>query len=595
MKKINKKKLWEEALWKSNFLESSFEELTKYVKNFNKSNNLSDHKLKKIKIAIISSYLTNYLIEFLPLMFARRGFEVTFAQGPFGEIASTILDKGSFIFKKKFDLILILPTFRDLMFKPSIQDSKKKILLNIKKEVRFWRNLWKLLPTPTIQMGFDPPDHSIGSEVAGIFPGSVHFHCRNVNMQLYQNMSSSITLIDVEYIINKIGLRNWHDSRTYHLCKQPFSFESIPEISDTLSACSAALLGKRKKVIVLDLDNTIWGNAIGDVGLEGIEIGPETPEGEAFTEFQKYLLELKKSGVLLAVCSKNDKRIALEPFLSHPAMLIKKKDISCFIANFKDKASNLLTIANELNLGTDSFVFIDDSPVERSWVKERMPEVLVPEIPSNPAEFPRLIEETKAFTISRITKEDLKRVSSYAAQAKVKKILNKTKDIEKFLSTLNPKAKIENVGPASLDRIQQIISKTNQFKLNPTILTAKEIMNDKKNILALRFRDKLQDYGIISVAILKRNKHILEIKNWVMSCRVFSRNIEFLMQKLFIKAAKKLGLKKIELEYLRNEKNGFMQSLLPKIGYKITKNKKIWVFDIKSEEKVKAHNINLEN
>jgi len=595
MRKRDKENLWKTTLWKGNFLELPFDELTKYAKNFNKGNNLNDPSLKEIKIAVISSYLTDYLIEFLPLMFARRGFKAIVTQGPFGEIASTILDKKSFIFKKKFDLILMLPTFRDLMFGPSIRDSKRKILLNVKKEAHFWRNLWQLLPAPTVQMGFDPPSFSIGPEVAGILQGSIHFHCRNVNMHLHKNMPSSITLIDAEYIINKIGVKNWHDPRTYHLCKQPFSFESIPEISDTLSACSATLLGKRKKVIVLDLDNTIWGNAIGDVGLEGIEVGPETPEGEAFTEFQKYLLELKKSGVLLAICSKNDKRVALEPFLKHPAMLIKKKDISCFIANLQDKASNLLTIANELNLGTDSFVFIDDSPVERFWIREKMPEVLVPEIPDNPAEFPRFIDETKAFTVNRITKEDLKRASSYSAQIKIKKMLNTTKDIEKFLSTLNPKAKIENVVSASLDRIQQIISRTNQFKLNPTIFTAKEIMGNKKNILALRFRDKLQDYGIISVAILKKNNHTLEIKNWVMSCRVFSRNIEFLMQRLFIKKAKNSGLKKIKLEYLQNEKNGVIKSLLPKIGYKITKNKKIWVFDIQSERKVKSHNIRLEN
>jgi FkbH-like protein len=592
--KTEKNQSLRSILSKGNFLELPFDKLKKYAKEFNKGNNLGYRNLKDIRIAIISSYLTDYLIEFLPLMFAQRGFKAKIVQGSFGSIASTILDKKSFIFKKKFDLILLLPTFRDLMFNSNMRDSKKKIILNIKKEVHFWKNLWKSLPAPAIQMGFDPPALSVGSEIAGIMPGSVHFHSRNVNMQLHKDMPSSITLIDAEQIINKIGIKNWHDPRTYHLCKQPFSFEAIPEISDTLAACSSVLLGRRKKVIVLDLDGTIWGNSVGDVGLEGIEIGPETPEGEAFTEFQEYLLNLKESGILLAVCSKNDRKIALEPFLKHPAMRIKKKDISCFVANFKDKASNLLTIAKELNLGTDSFVFVDDSPVERSWIRTKMPEVLVPEISNNPAEFPRTIDETKAFAISKITKEDLKRAKSYSMQAKIKKAISKTQDVQKFLSTLSPRAQIERVKPASLDRIQQIISRTNQFKLNPKIWTTKEILNNKKNVIAIHFRDKLQDYGIISVAIFSEERNTLSIKNWVMSCRVFSRNIELLMQELLIKQAKKSGLQKIELEYLQNKKNGFVKPLLAEIGYKITKNKNVWLFNVRSGAGGKPHNIILE-
>jgi len=543
------------------------EEITRLAKRLNKDKAALAAVGPGIRVTVLSSFLTDYLAEMLPLMFARRGMAATVTTGDYGAIAPALLEKKGVLFADTPDFLILLPTHRDLAHLPAPGCDARAAEKAVKKEVALWMDLWAHLPCPAVQLSFDPPLLRPRGDQDGLAPGGLVRHVRRVNMELSDQAPPQVTLLDCEHLVQRLGQDKWHDPRLYHMCKQPFSFEALPELADSLAATLSARAGHGRKVLVLDLDNTLWGGVVGDVGLEGLELGPETPEGEAFTAFQEYVAALSQRGVILAVCSKNTEKMARLPFREHSGMVLGESDIACFIANFEDKASNLLAIAEELNLGLNALVLADDSPVERAWVREQLPEVLVLDLPEEPADFPRAIDEAKAFPSGRLTQEDLERAASYQARAQTRGAMSRAVDMEAFLAGLEPQATIEPVGPGSLDRIVQLIAKTNQFKLNPRVFSTDEISKRAEHVLALRLRDRLQDYGIVSVAVLEPGDEVLTIENWVMSCRVFSRRLEYVMRHLISERARKAGVEHLHLVYQQSDRNGLLVDLLPELGF----------------------------
>jgi len=328
------------------------------------------------------------------------------------------------------------------------------------------------------------------------------------------------------------------------------------------------LLGKGRKVLVLDLDNTLWGGVVGDDGLQGIELGPETADGEAFVAFQTYAKQLSKRGIILAVCSKNRDEVARSVFREHSAMVLKEDDISCFVANFSDKAANLRQIARTLNVGLDSLVFADDNPVERALIRRELSEVLVVEMPEDPAYFARAVEACKAFPLRTLTREDLGRVASYRAMAAVQEAsADSGTDLEQFLIGLEPVAHVERVDPSTVDRIVQLIRKTNQFKLNLTTFQETEVLDSAPHVLALKLVDRLQDYGIVAIAVTRPSGETLHILNWVMSCRVFGRRLEDAMLELLAAHAAAHGCTVLETAHTPTEKNVIIPDILRRLGF----------------------------
>ena len=543
------------------------EEITRLAKRLNKDKAALAASGPAIRVMVLSSFLTDYLADMLPLMFARRGLAATITTGEYGALVPALLDKKGPLFTDTPDFLIVLPSHRDLAHLPAPGCDAKAAQEAVEKEVATWTDLWAHLPCPTVQLSFDPPLLRPQGDQEGLAPGGLVRHVRRVNMELSDKLPSQVTLVDCEHLVQRLGQEKWHDPRLYHMCKQPFSFEALPELADSLAAAVSACAGRGRKVLVLDLDNTLWGGVVGDVGLEGLELGPETPEGEAFTAFQEYVAALNRRGVILAVCSKNSEKMARLPFREHSGMVLDESHIACFIANFEDKASNLVTIAKELNLGLDALVLADDSPVERAWVREQLPEVLVVELPKESADFPRAIDAAKAFSSGRLTQEDLGRAASYQARAETQTAMGRAGDMDAFLAGLEPQATIEPVGPGSLDRIVQLIAKTNQFKLNPTVFSADEISSRAEHVITLRLRDRLQDYGIVSVAVLDPGDEALAIENWVMSCRVFSRRLEYVMRHLISERARELGARRLRLVYRESDRNGLLAGLLPELGF----------------------------
>lgn len=522
---------------------------------------------RPLKVAVLAGFLTDYLADTLVLMLAQRGFAAELWRAPYGVMAGAVLEEDGALAAFGPDLAVLLPSHRDLARVPPPGVAVAVAQAAAESEAEVWRRLWRRLACPVVQLGFDPPPARPLGELEGFAPGGVLDHARRVNRLLADDLPATVTLVDAEWLAARVGLERWHDARLYAMCKQPFSFDALPLVADALAGAAAGLHGRGRKCLVLDLDNTLWGGEIGDLGVEGITLGSETAEGEAFIALQRYAKRLGERGVVLAVCSKNNDAIARTPFQQHSAMVLGLDDIACFMANFEDKAGNIRAIAQKLNLGLDSLVFVDDNPVERAWVRERLPEVLVVELPDDPALYVRALDDCGAFPVSRLTDEDLGRARSYQARALVAERLEAGDDMDSFLVSLEARAVIEPVGPASLDRIVQIIGKTNQFKLNPTTFTADEIAARGADVLAIRFADRLQDYGIVAVAVTRPEDGALRIDNWVMSCRVFSRRLEHATRILLGRMAARRGLNRLTLRYERSAKNGLLAGILPKLGF----------------------------
>jgi len=478
----------------------------------------------------------------------------------------------------------LLPTHRDLVYIPNFESKEFQLNKTLSKESKPWFNLWQKIQKPIVQLTFDPPIERQFGDSDGLNIGGAHYYVRKLNSFLIENAPSHVNFLDSEQIASEVGINFWHDRRMHHLTKQPFSMDAIPYIANKISSTISSIVGLSKKVLVLDLDNTIWGGLAGEDGPAGIALGNETPEGEAFVNFQKYLKSLSRKGVILCVCSKNEEKIAKTIFKSHSSMILKLEDVAVFLANFKDKATNIREISKKLNLGLDSFVFIDDSSTECELIKSELPEVWTIQMDGDPSFFSRKIDQVNPFNLRHVTKEDQLRSESYKKIAVLNSNLNSKTNIDKFLKNLETKAIIESVRNETVERISQLIAKTNQFKLNQNLFSVSEIKKLKKNTLAVRLKDRMQDFGIVSAVvfnIVKKNK-LLEIKNWVMSCRVFSRRLEFFILDLLIKVAKKNKCKNLMLNYQKTKKNILFFNFLTDLFGKNINQNNLFNFPIKN-------------
>ncbi len=532
--------------------------------------------LKPLRVRVLGNVTTDYLADHLKLMLLRSGFGASVNAGQYGGLVRGLLgdvDLGP----ENCDACFLILDHRDIQFPPPIGSTAEEARALVQREADFWISLIERSRVPTVVMGFDMPPHRILDEQDGLAPGGLGWHVRSINQQLASRLPATTAIVDAEALQFRVGAAKWLDQRLYHLCKQPYSMDALPEIAHTLVAALAGLLGRARKVLVLDLDNTLWGGVVGDDGLQGIELGQETADGEAFANFQKYVRQLAGRGVILAVCSKNREEVARAPFREHSGMVLKEEDIACFVANFEDKASNLRHIARTLNLGLDSLVFVDDNPVERSLVRSELPEVMVVEMPEDPAHYVHALDSAKAFPLRALTREDLGRGASYRTIAALQEASAESgTDMDRFLSGLQPVAHVEAVDASTVDRIVQLIRKTNQFKLNLSIFSEAEILAGARDVVAIRLADRLQDYGIVAIAVTVPGNGILRVANWVMSCRVFGRRLENVMLETLRTNARSHGCTMIECVHTPTEKNVILPPILRQLGFESTGESAPW-------------------
>lgn len=383
--------------------------------------------------------------------------------------------------------------------------------------------------------------------------------------------AGNVRLIDLEPIRAHMGYDAFHDPKLYAIAKMPISTQALPAVASRVVDAILARKGRFHKCAIVDLDNTLWGGVIGDDGLEGIQIG-ELGQGHAFTEFQTWLKELKNRGVMLAVCSKNDEANAKEPFLRHPEMVLKLDDFSAFVANWEDKASNIRRIQKELNIGLDSMVFFDDNPFERNLVRTVLPEVEVPELPEDPAEYTAFARMQNLFDTNSYSDEDRVRTERYLAEKSRTELSADIDNYDDYLKALGMKAVCAPFDAFHIPRIAQLTQRSNQFNLRTVRYSEQEIeeiaANPRYITRYYTLRDRFGEHGLIAVVILEKRENELFVNEWLMSCRVLKRGMEQFIADSILRAAREAGVARVVGEYIPTPKNAMVKDLYASMGFR---------------------------
>lgn len=540
-----------------------------------------DDRSYNLKIAFVGSASIQLITSVTRALLAKYDIYPEVYEGEYNGILMDTMDTDSNLYKFEPEYIVILPDYRDILDKkPDVLASNADVTNAVANISESYKKIYeaihgRLPGTQIIMSNIVAPFYGpLGNlEANYIFSQKSFFEM--VNLAMIEHRPSYVTIIDVNGLANYFGKRQWFDDGAYCLNKSGFSLVYIGFVADLIARQFEAFLGKARKCLVLDLDNTLWGGVVGDLGYDGINLDPNDAEGEAYQSFQKYILELKNRGVILAVCSKNDLHNAKEPFERNEHMILKLKDISSFVANWNDKASNIKNIAKELNIGTDSFVFFDDNPTERALIREFLPEVKVVDVPDDPALYLRALDRAFPFEWIQITAEDLSRVKSYSDNIERNNLMDSCVNYDEYLKKLEMHIAVNAVDESSVARFTQLTNKTNQFNLRTQRYSEAEIskmMSDSNyELLTVSLQDKFSNYGVIACVVLHYEGDVCRIINWVMSCRVLKKRVENYTIEKIVERARTHGSKCVEGEYIKSKKNGMVSALYEELGFSKTK------------------------
>jgi FkbH-like protein len=382
--------------------------------------------------------------------------------------------------------------------------------------------------------------------------------------------AGDVTVVDVARAAAWVGLETWDDPGRWHHAKMPFAPHLAPLYGDLVARVLGALSGRARKCLVLDLDNTLWGGVVGDDGIEGIVLGQGDAGGEAFLEIQRLARRLRERGVILAVCSKNEADVALAPFREHPEMALREEDIALFQANWTDKAANLRRIAETLDIGLDALVFLDDNPAEREQVRRELPMVAVPELPDDPALYPRALMAGGWFEAVSFVEEDARRADDYRAQAQRRELAS-TSDVAGYLASLDMVMSVRPFDALGRARIAQLVARSNQFNLTTRRYAEAQIAafeaDPQAFTLQVRLADRFGDSGMISVVIFRREGADWVADTWLMSCRVLGRRVEEAVLAEAAAAARAAGAERLVGRYVPTPKNRLVERHYEKLGF----------------------------
>ena len=532
--------------------------------------------LHEIRIAILGGSTTNEVADFLELLLLSEGFRPEIYQCDYNRYYEEAVLQPEALIAFKPDFVYLHTSCMNirgaLPLTATAADFDEAVAAEVARFVSIWSSLEARLGCQIIQNNFEhPPTSVLGNLDSVSFGGRTRF-INALNLELARKAGENRKLLiqDVNALSARVGLRQWFDWHRWYAYKILTPADASLEIARSLSSMVRAVHGKSRKCLVLDLDNTLWGGVIGDDGHDKIKIGRETPEAESFTAFQEYCLALHARGVVLAVCSKNDEENAKKGF-THPDSVLQLSHFAAFRANWSPKHENILSMAEELRLGVDSFVFVDDNPAERALVAAQLPMVAVPDVGSDVAGFIAILEAARYFEPVALSAEDLQRGSQYAANTQRASLESKFADYGEYLASLQMVAEIDTFQPAYLDRIAQLTSKTNQFNLTTRRHTLAEIEGlaaDPGHVtLYGRLTDVFGDNGLISVVVGRKEETELHLTLWLMSCRVLKRDMELAMLDAIVQRARALGVETLRGQYLKTAKNGMVAAHYEKLGF----------------------------
>lgn len=531
------------------------------------------------RLAILASSTVDQLLPGIRVAGLRRNLLLDVHLGAYGQYRQLVLDSASSMHRFKPQVVLFALTAREAIAGIPLAASAAQAEDAIARAIEELRTLWRRvrgdLNATIVQQNFLDVSEPVFGSFDQLVPGAPARLIARLNDRLREAAEADgVLLLDIARAGGRYGLDALFDVGRWLQGKLEISPQAAPLYGDLVARLIAAHFGLSKKCLVLDLDNTLWGGVVGDDGIDGIVVGQGSAAGEAFLAMQSYARRLKERGIILAVCSKNDAAIAEAAFRDHPEMVLERSDFAAFAANWDDKAANLEAIAARLNIGLDSLVFVDDNAVERARIRASLPMVAVPELPEDPAHYVRCLADAGYFEAVVFTAEDAQRAEQYAANAEREALRETSQSMDGFLCALGMSLVCGSFTAVDQSRVTQLFNKTNQFNTTTRRYTPDEIAARSSDAagLTLQFRlaDKFGDNGLVSALVLRpdaEHPDVLEIENWVMSCRVFGRQLEHEAMNIAVETARARGVRAFRATYIPTKKNAVIEDLYQDLGF----------------------------
>jgi FkbH-like protein len=537
------------------------------------------------RVALLGSYTTSQLALLLGLAAFREGIDIDIYESGYGQYSQDLIDPDSELYAFRPEVV-ILAVHEGALGLPEIADDPDAAVGD---ELERWRQLWALATrrasARVIQHTFvTHPAQPLG-HLAGRL-GSRYAMAEMLNARMMREAPAEVAFVDCERLASWCGKQAWFNERYWYLTRQALAPEAVPLLARHTAAVLAATLGLNRKCLVLDLDGTLWGGVIGEDGLGGITLGGG-PAGEAYADFQSFLLGLKQKGILLAVASRNNDFAARLPFEKHPDTRLRLADFAAFVAGWNDKVSDLREIGAELGLGLDSLVMVDDSPAECAQVRAQLPEVDVVELPSDPVEYVRTLTGYLGLETVALTDEDTRRTEQYLARREAGRLEAATGSLTEFHRSLEMSAQLMPLDEQTMPRVAQLIAKTNQFNLTglrPGLAELDAIARDPSTVhVCLRLRDRFGDHGLVSVLVGRQDGDAVEVEVWVMSCRVLGRTVEAKTLEHLCREAAGRGCRRLRGTHVPTARNQLVRDLYGSFGFELVADAAgttTWEFDL---------------
>jgi FkbH-like protein len=532
--------------------------------------------LTPLKLGILGNGTLDLFVPAIAASCARFGIALECVTADYDQVLQPAYNANSQFHAARPDAVLLAIDYRGLPWRLGASNAAEAeaeianattYLSDIRRAVRIHSR------APCIVQTLALPSEALFGSLDRVVPGAVSYMIDSFNRQIVASvLNSDDLLLDVGSIAATVGVADWYDPRLWNLAKLPFAAEFLPLYADHVGRLIGAFRGKSRRCLILDLDNTLWGGVIGDDGLDGISLAQGDATGEAFLSVQRSASELRARGVVLAICSKNDEDVARRAF-KHPEMVLKLDQIAIFQANWNDKATNIKAIAEELTLGLDAMVLLDDNPVERGLVRKILPEVAVPELPDDPALYARTLAAAGYFETIAYSSEDRARADFYQDNARRVALKNQAGNVGEYLASLDMTITFQPFDSAGRPRIAQLINKSNQFNLTTRRYSEREIAEaaDACFTLQVRLADRFGDNGMISVVICREIDPLeWEIDTWLMSCRVLARGVEAMVLREILRHARQRKIKRLVGIYRPTARNTMVRDHYSKLGFSPT-------------------------
>lgn len=538
------------------------------------------------RVFVAGTYTTGQLTALLPLAGVAAGMELVVSEGSYAQYRQNLLDPGSAAYASQPDFIVLAVHDGAAQLTGGVGEPAATVTA----EAERWRSLWLAVrnysEARVVQHAFAiRPEVPLGN-LALKTPASRYAMLHALNAKLGELADDGVHLVDCERLASDVGKVQWFDDRYWDRAKQAVALNCVPQLALQTAVVMAGAAGLNRKCLILDLDNTVWGGVVGEVGLAGLRLGEGDAIGEAFLRLQDYILDLKRKGVILAVVSKNNDSDAREVFERHPEMRIRLNDVAIFLANWETKVENIRQVSRVLNIGLDSLVFLDDNPAERRIVTQMLPQVDVIHLGADPSRYVQTVAAYTGFESSSLTPDDLRRTDQYLARTRASELAESAGSVEDFYRSLEMTAVLGAFDSMRLPRIAQLVNKTNQFNTTGLRLDEQQLWRRAESeecvTLWLELRDNLTNHGLVAVLVAQGSGDVLDIEIFVMSCRVIGRTVERAMLRRLSMEAVSRGYSKLRGVYHPTPKNEVIRGLYPDLGFNAERVEEpcTWLYDI---------------